>query len=848
VDTALSHSPAALGHAACNTLQRAVDTVCGADLSREWADIFVTMVRHTAADDQRERVLELARATRGLIDRLRNDSWSALVRELCADAAVAGARGSPVEVVRRLRRWIDLPEGRLVLEAYAGYEGQCRRSRRSAVEVRRALAGLVAVCGDRDQQTWARVLAATVQSAGEFRVPPFELSREIQELTALPNDSTVPAHEQYALDGGLVRQFRNSGFSVTHLISLNHNHCPPRAGSGALLRTWLPILLELGLTESRLPGLLIRGGYRPPVKTGPGEPGAISQRAWDHLVQLVRAVESFEFRDKALELVFGQFRSPADLEKRVRQLHELVLACLAQPGAGPNDLRAAIERAGVRQDGHAALLAVAGLPSGMSSREALVFFRGYVSDHPPYAEGSEDARLYREKTYDLIRRLHNISYGFSALKVVNQRMPDGGPSAYDEFGDDLFVHLYVLNVSSHDHFPGYGVLFVGPQVQRIFAHDLDHPSDPLHRYRAAWTDPRRLRSIHLDLDRYADAEFAFVRGFLGVSVPEGDYAPRYEVPGAHLTLMVWNQHFPGVEGELALLVPTSIYRERVRPCLIRCIELDKPHPEVLDACRAGLDPNAIRAECAARGLPYVDLGSPSIAGGGLVNGFRPKQPPYHAWEATLPSHETRDGAGHVHKSHRLGGYRMWLGRDPELDHALQPLRDANERVFEIASSYLNLLDIFFMSFATWHRGDTLDAIDFESVFDQNERQQIAETDEAEPFNPRNTRILTTAHAVHDQLVENRAPRSAFRVYCSANPLHLYPQPEAAITLDTLDMKLVVRGPDGPRELSLARDRVGSRERAELLWVSHVLTYLRATGFDMRPYDRAAVAGLFPDGG
>ena len=479
----------------------------------------------------------------------------------------------------------------------------------------------------------------------------------------------------------------------------------------------------------------------------------------------------------------------------------------------------------------------------------LVFFRRYLADHPPYAEGSAEALLYREKTYDLIRRLHNISYGFTAMKVVNQRMPDGGPSAYDEFGDDLFERLYVMNVASNDLFPGYGVLFVGPQVERIFAHDIDHPVDPLHRYRAAWTDPRRLRSIHLDLDRYADAEFAFVRGFLGVSVPEGDFAPRYEVAGTHLTLMVWNNHFPGVEGELAMLVPTSIYHERVRPCIIRCRELDKPHPDVRDACRAGLDPNTIRAGMRrARSLPFVDLGSPSVASGGLVNGFRPKQPPYHEWEAALPAYETRDGAGHVHKSHILGGYRRRLGSDSELDRALQPLRDGNDRIFDIASSYLNLLDIFFMSFATWHRGDTLDANDFESVFDRDDRQQIEEAKEEEPFNPRNTRILMTAYAVHDQLVECRAPRSEFRVYCSANPLHLSPQPEATITLDTRDMNLVVRGPEGAREMSLARDPVGSRERAELLWVSHLHAYLRRTGFDMRPYDRAAVAGLFPDGG
>jgi len=850
VDAALSLPPAGLSHGACDTLQRAVDTVCGTDLSREWTDLFVALVRQTGAEaDRPEWVLDLARATRALIDRVRNEPWPATARELCADAVADQVGGPPVEVIRRFHQWIDVPEGRRALGAYVEYEDQCRRSRTSGIEVRRALAGLVAACGDTGRQTRARALTETVQTAGEFRVPPIELSLEIRELAAISLDDAATDRDRYALDGGLVRQFREQGLSVSHLVALNREHgSAPEPARGALLRAWLPILLANELTESKLVKLLLHGGYRPPgAPAGAGGSAPFSQRGWDNLLQIVRVVQPLDYCDPALELVFSQLRSPADLEKRVRTLREIVQTCVARPGAGLSDLWAAVQHRDVRQDGHTALLAAAGIPTRMSAGEMAAFFARYRADHPPHAEGSAEARLYREKTYDLIRRLHNVSYGFSALKVVNQRMPDGGPSAYDEFGDDLFERLYVLNVSSNDLFPGYGVLFVGAQVQRIFAHDFNHPSDPLHLYRAAWTDPRRVRSTHLDLDRYADAEFAFVRGFLGVSVPAGDFAARYEVPGAHLTLVVWNQHFPGIENELAMLVPTSVYHERVRPCIVRCRELDEPHPDVRDACRAGLNPDAIRAECVARGLPFVDLGSPSVAGGGLVNGFPSKQPPYHEWEAKLPAHETRDGAGHIHKSHILGGYRTRLGNDPELDRALQPLRAGHDLVFDIASSYLNLLDIFFMSFATWHRGDTLDAIDFESVFDRNERQQLAEADEEEPFNPRNTRVLVTAYAVHDQLVALRAPRSEFRVYCSANPLHLYPLPEATITLDTLDMKLVVRNPEGAREMSLARDRVSSRERAELLWVSHVLTYLRRTGFDMRPYDRAAVAGLFPDG-
>ncbi len=790
VDAALS-LPAGLDHAASDTFQRAVDAVSGDGLSPEWADLFVTMAARTpSGDDRPQRVLELARATRALVDRIQKEPWPALARELCADA-VAARPGPAVEVVRRLHRWVDLPEGRLALQAYLDYDQQCKRSRTSAAEVRQAVAALVAACSDASRPTRARVLAATVQTAGESCLPPSELSREIAELTALPLDS---APDRYALDGGLMRQFREQGYSMTYLFALNREHglaTPP--ASGARLREWLPVLLAGGLIEGKLTALLLRSGYRPPgMPTAPGEPAPISARGWDNLMQIARAVEPVATRDQVLELVFGLFQNPADLEKRGRVVRELVVTWAAHSGSGLNALRAALQNLNARQDGHAATLAAAGLPSRMSPHEATAFFSRFMADHPPHAEGSAEARLYREKTFDVVRRLHNVAHGFGALKVVNQRMPDGGPSAYDEFGDDLFEKLYVLNGSSYDQFPGYGVVFVGAQMERIFAHDLAHPSDPLHRYRAAWTDPRRLRSTHLDLDRFADAEFAFVRGFVGVSVPAGDFAAHYEVAGTPLTLMVWNDHFPGVEGELAMLVPTSIYRERMWPCAIRCKELGQEHPDARDACKAGLDPNALRAECTARALPFVDLGSPSVAGGGLVNGFPSGKPPYHEWEAKLRTYETRDGAGHVHKSHILGGYRTRLGSDPELDRALQPLRDGNDRVFDIASSYLNLLDIFFISFATWHRGDTLDAIDFESVFDETEQQQIAEADEEdEPFNPRNTRILTTAYALHDQLTEARAKRSEFRVYCSANPLHLSPPPEAAVTLDTRNMALVV---------------------------------------------------------
>ena len=56
-----------------------------------------------------------------------------------------------------------------------------------------------------------------------------------------------------------------------------------------------------------------------------------------------------------------------------------------------DDLRAAIQNLNARQDGHAATLAVAGLPSRMSSAEAIAFFRTFLADHPPHAEGSAEA-------------------------------------------------------------------------------------------------------------------------------------------------------------------------------------------------------------------------------------------------------------------------------------------------------------------------------------------------------------------------------------------------------------------------------------------------------------------------
>ncbi|MBN9517218.1 hypothetical protein J0H58_01655, partial [bacterium] len=358
VDAALALPAAGLDYGACDTLQRAVDTVCGTGLSGEWADLFVTLVRHTGdGGDRPGQVLELARAARALVDRVRIESWQTTARELCADAVAVRAGVPPVEVVRRVHWWIDLPDGRLVLEAYAEYEKRCRRSRASAVEVRRAIAGLVAACEAPDRLV--RVLAEVVQTAGEFGVPPVELGLEIQELSALLFDPDGADPDRYALEDGLVRQFREQGFSVSHLVSLNHEHCMPAPGRGPLLRTWLPTLLAHELTEGPLPGLLLRAGLQPP---GAGTSGRMSPRVWDNLLQIVRAVGPRDRRGQALELVFTELRSATDLEKQMRPLRELVQAWAARPGAGPDALRAAIHHARTRQDGHAALLAAAGLP------------------------------------------------------------------------------------------------------------------------------------------------------------------------------------------------------------------------------------------------------------------------------------------------------------------------------------------------------------------------------------------------------------------------------------------------------------------------------------------------------
>src|SRR5687767_1608415 len=86
VDAVLSLPPAALNHAACDTLQRAVNAVCAGGLSREWVELFLTLVRRIpAGDDRPTQVLELARSTRAFIDRVQPEPWAALARELSSD-------------------------------------------------------------------------------------------------------------------------------------------------------------------------------------------------------------------------------------------------------------------------------------------------------------------------------------------------------------------------------------------------------------------------------------------------------------------------------------------------------------------------------------------------------------------------------------------------------------------------------------------------------------------------------------------------------------------------------------------------------------------------------------------
>jgi hypothetical protein len=153
------------------------------------------------------------------------------------------------------------------------------------------------------------------------------------------------------------------------------------------------------------------------------------------------------------------------------------------------------------------------------------------------------------------------------------------------------------------------------------------------------------------------------------------------------------------------------------------------------------------------------------------------------------AHETKDAYGHVHKSHRFGGYQRELNQ--RMEESLKPLREAHAIVRDASQHCQALFDLLLISQTYWHRGFTLPRqLDDDSG---TETKLVLEPDSTSPerdlaasYQPASARMLEQAFAIHNSLAERDAPSSEFPVLCITDATWASGRPRRAI-LDSESM-------------------------------------------------------------
>jgi hypothetical protein len=216
----------------------------------------------------------------------------------------------------------------------------------------------------------------------------------------------------------------------------------------------------------------------------------------------------------------------------------------------------------------------------------------------------------------------------------------------------------------------------------------------------------------------------------------------------HYSLLVYNDHYHNPSKEGALLVPSSILAAALSGSLYQLGDNQSNERQSNERTTPPADlipPRLSRMELqkavAEKGLNILDLSWPSNVGG-LCNAFPPARPPYHQWESKVYDH-SKDGAGHVHKSHIRGRYQTtWT---VELSQAVAPLQEAHSKVYHLARAYFNLNDLFRISRALWHKGLTLP----DSEYD-DQRIVADEDSDDRDMGPHETRMLKEVYRWHSK--------------------------------------------------------------------------------------------------
>lgn len=472
------------------------------------------------------------------------------------------------------------------------------------------------------------------------------------------------------------------------------------------------------------------------------------------------------------------------------------------------------------------------------------FISEFVKNDPvPYPQKDldgnvhPDAKKVTNETLNVFRRSFDGYHGFSSLTFETKRPPSKDPPLLARFGNDVAQNVQYINARDINLFPGRGIIISKIIPEKIFVSDNSNKKDPYHKYKENWPWAKEI------FDDLPKTHFIFTRGFIAVNC----FNPKYELKDAngkkvHFSYLFLNDHHHNYKQDVAYLVPTHILRKKLTGTLISYKDYLGPSSNYKDINEAGLTIKDLEKEAKELGINIINLCWGSNIGGGLCNAYPLNSSPFHEWEDALRKKgETVDIYGRVHKSHITGDYLTYMA--PKMNKLLEPLREAHNQVFRAANNYQNLFDLFRLSLAMWHKGETLGSpLDLpmpeEDLFDwqaslANEQYLTRGDKDDMDLNPNSLRMLVQAYKWHEGKEYGLTNKNDFPILVVADALDHSTKPTSPIFLDTFDMTLRTK----EKEIQLPEDSNGAGIDEALIWFREVMPYVKHSLKDLRFYDR-----------
>ncbi len=303
----------------------------------------------------------------------------------------------------------------------------------------------------------------------------------------------------------------------------------------------------------------------------------------------------------------------------------------------------------------------------------------YFRDDPRYEETIEDARR-------IVIRARNEAFSFPLLAQETKRLPNGIPSLLQRYCLDAFETVQGVHTTDMNVPPGGGLYFDSPRLNKLFfgTNDRNRGSQLLISS-DSWFAPA--------LDYFEDTSFIYIRGDK-IAINND---PSFQIDGVPYAYAVINDH-QNSSYRHAILLPTKLVIERIRPCLF---DLDEgPNQFTQDMSKSYFTVERLSEACLSTQGKVLNLTGVSSLFCGPAYAFPAHSNPHFSWESEPRNMSTlwKDAEGHVHASYRIWAYQ---GDAEEVHQTLSPLQKLNDEVSRVVNRYQQLLGIFQNRYAAW---------------------------------------------------------------------------------------------------------------------------------------------------